>query len=58
MMEKPNYIVSALSKLKLYIESGYIPGINLILTFEKKDMPLDIVYVNSLISHFFGDIYL
>ncbi len=58
MMEKPNYIASALSKLKLYIESGYIPGINLILTFEKKDMPLDIVYVNSLISHFFGDIYL
>lgn len=58
MVDKPNYILSATSKLKLYIESGYIPGVNLIMTFEKKDMPLDIIYVDTLISHFFGDLFL
>ena len=58
LMDKPNYVVNAISKLKLYIESGYIPGNNLITTYESKDTPLDILYVDLLISHFFGDLFL
>ena len=55
LMDRPNYVVNAISKLKLYIDSGFIPGSNLIITFESKEAPLDIIYVNLLISHFFGD---
>ncbi len=42
------------NKMRTYINNGFIPGDNLILTYETKDRPLDINYVQNLISFHFG----
>lgn len=44
---------NALSKLQLYMEHGWIPSVNLILTFETKEYPLDMAYVEGLIKDYF-----
>ncbi|WP_051204299.1 hypothetical protein [Butyrivibrio sp. VCD2006] len=49
-----SYQNTMFSKIRNYIDCGYIPGDNLILTFETKNCPLDISYVQNLIMyHFF-----
>lgn len=53
MMDVPSYAQNAIQKISLYTSHGYIPGINLITTFETKEHPLDIRYVEALISHYF-----
>ena len=40
-------------KLNTYIENGYIPGKNLIMTFEDKAHPLTIEDVQGMIEHYF-----
>ena len=39
-------------KLKKYIENGYIPGKNLIITWETKNTPLSIEEVSKMIEHY------
>ena len=53
MMGDPTYRRNALSKLQLYMEHGWIPSVNLILTFETKEYPLDMAYVEGLIKDYF-----
>ena len=53
MMGDPTYRRNALSKLQLFMEHGWIPSVNLILTFETKEYPLDMAYVEGLIKDYF-----
>ena len=53
MVDEPAYRRNALSKLQLYMEHGWIPYVNLILTFETKEYPLDMAYVEGLIKDYF-----
>ena len=43
-----------MNKLRTYLNNGIYPGVNLIMSFETKDMPIDEVYVNHLLSYYFG----
>ena len=53
LMEDGKYANSVRAKLGSYLEAGFIPGKNMIMTFEGRDWPLDINYVLLLISYFF-----
>ncbi len=50
-----NYQGPMLNKIRTYISNGYVPGSNLIITFETKTCPLDISYLENLISYHFLD---
>ena len=52
LMDDPHYVNNALSKLKLYITNGYIPGINLIITSETNQTPLNPLLVNDYVHRF------
>lgn len=54
MVDDHEYLTKNMQKVIKYIEAGYIPGVNLILTYETKNNPLDIRYVNALVEYFFG----
>ncbi len=47
MMDDPSYVHKALNKINTYIRNGYIPGKNLLLTFESKAIPLNMRNVES-----------
>ena len=53
LMDDPGYRKNAMSKLQLYASHGIFPSINLITTYETKDIPLNPEYVNLLVSHYF-----
>ena len=53
MMDDPEYRFKNLEKIKDYENSGYIQGINLIMSFETKDNPLDTEHIKKLIKTFF-----
>lgn len=53
MMDNPSYAQNTFQKLSLYTSHNYIPGVNLIATFETKNQPLDVTYIDVLIDHFF-----
>lgn len=48
MMDSPEYAQNAVSKLNAYSESGYIPGVNFISTFETTSSPLNTKTVEKL----------
>ena len=52
-MDDPKYRKTFFWKQSLYAQYGYMPGINIIYTFEDKDNPLDTRYVDRLIKKFF-----
>lgn len=52
MMDDPKYANAQLKKISSYARKGYIPGKNLILTFESKERPLDTFCVDGLIETF------
>lgn len=54
LMDDRNYAANACRKLETYIRAGYIPMINLILTSETKDHPLDYGIVRMLIAYYFS----
>lgn len=47
MMDDSSYVHKALNKINTYIRNGYIPGKNLLLTFESKAVPLNMRNVES-----------
>ena len=47
MMNDSSYVHKALNKINTYIRNGYIPGKNLLLTFESKAVPLNMRNVES-----------
>lgn len=53
MMDNPSYSQNTFQKLVLYTSHNCIPGVNLITTFETKNHPLDVTYIEMLIDHFF-----
>ncbi len=54
MMDKQSYADSAFRKMQLYCEEGYIPGIQLIMTFETGGKPLSPSDVNQILELYFG----
>ena len=54
MMDNPDYCAKSYSKLQFYISHGIVPTFNLITTYETKDKPLDMDYVETLIEHYFS----
>ena len=52
-MDDPKYRKTFFWKQSLYAQHGYVPGINIIYTFEDKDNPLDTRFLDRLIKKFF-----
>ncbi|MBR3183102.1 MAG: hypothetical protein IKF61_01965 [Firmicutes bacterium] len=52
MLDDPVYLEKAMKKIEAYIANGYIPGINLIITFESSKHPLNLNTVDKLIETF------
>ena len=52
-LDNEEYRFKNLEKIKDYENSGYIQGINLIMSFETKDNPLDTTHIRNLIEAFF-----
>ena len=53
LMEDEKYRKNAEQKLELYMRAGYYPMVNLIITTETADHPLDYGLVCDLIDHYF-----
>ena len=57
-MGDPKYVLETfIPKLHDYIKAGYIPGVNLILTYEFKDLPLTQETVDATLDHYYGKEY-
>ncbi|WP_024866329.1 hypothetical protein [Butyrivibrio sp. FCS014] len=54
-MDDPKYRNKAINKLRTYIKNGYIPGVNLIVTYETLQYPLSILEVKRMITHYFSN---
>ena len=52
-LDKPSYVDNTTLKLNTYIKNGWIPGVNLIMTTETADLPLDIRQVENLVNYHF-----
>ena len=52
MADDPNYLRKTHYCEKLYLEAGIIPWVNMIVTAETKDSPLDIQWVDKLIDFY------
>ena len=52
MMDDPEYAETAVRKLNSLAHSGYLPGDNLILTFETRNAPLNTTLLKKLISRY------
>lgn len=53
MMDNQTYRGHALHKISDYMSGGYIPGDNLIFTFESQNTPYDQEYIDAVIDHYF-----
>ena len=54
MMDNPDYCNHACDKIKLYCRHGIIPSVNLILTYETKQCPLNADKVEMILQEYFG----
>ncbi len=52
LMDDPEYARRAYEKIQAYIESGIMPGVHLIMTFETKNQPLSVKVVEDTIKRF------
>lgn len=52
-MDDVEYVKNVFTKLQSYVNYGIIPGINLILTFETKEHPLEVELVEQLLDYYF-----
>lgn len=53
MIDDPTYCESAFNKMKVYVNNGIIPSINLINTFESQIHPIDSGKIQSIIQEYF-----
>ena len=53
-MDDEDYQQDFMKKMRTYLNNGIYPGINLIMSFETQEMPLDEVYVQHLLEYYFG----
>lgn len=54
MMDDETYVHSWSQKMRIYIQNGIIPGVQLICTYETKDHPINSIQVQKIIDNFFG----
>ena len=52
MMDDPEYADKAVRKLSTFNSNGYYPGVNMIITFETKSVPLSGKQVKEFIQHY------
>lgn len=52
-MDDPHYASQAYSKLQLYASNGIIPNINLIITCETKEHPINTEMIEKIIEYYF-----
>lgn len=52
MMDDPKYIEENMPKIQAYMKNGYLPGKNLILTFETKECPFDVRIIDDIAKQF------
>ena len=52
MMDDISYTRNAYNKLQIYASRGIIPSVNLIVTFETKQNPLDIGTIEQVIENY------
>ncbi len=53
LMDDADYCMQNARKLQAYMQNGLIPNLNLILTSETAEHPLDLELVTKLVEHFF-----
>ena len=53
MMDSIGYAQRAKQKIGAYLDAGYIPTQNLILTYESREEPLDVNHVSLLVGYYF-----
>lgn len=53
LMDDKNYVQTMHSKLKLYTTHGIIPSMQLITTYETKDVPLTVEMIEKIVRHYF-----
>ena len=54
MIDQEDYLEKALKKIRIYLRNGYIPGKNLIMTFETLEEPLGYDTVFQIICDYFS----
>ncbi len=54
-VDDAEYMERTVEKLRKYERNGYIPGVNLILTYETKDMPLSTTLLNAMVEKILND---
>ena len=54
MMDDEDYQQDFIKKMRTYLNNGIYPGVNLIMSFETQEMPLDEIYVQQLLEYYFG----
>ncbi|WP_103981575.1 hypothetical protein [Helcococcus massiliensis] len=54
MMDDIEYRDKTYRKIQAYLDNGYLPGINFIMTFESNSKPLNYKLVDKMISEYFG----
>ena len=52
IIDDPAYFDNMMKKIGLYISNGYLPGQNLIMTFESRTNPLTIDVVQEIITKY------
>lgn len=57
LMDNQEYIANACLKLRSYCENGIVPSINLIVTWETKEHPIQIDDVEELVKKYFSKEY-
>ncbi len=55
MMDDIDYVRKLCSKIEMYAINGIIPSVNLILTYETKEHPLDYEMVEKIIEFYFSE---
>lgn len=54
LMDNPEYCKNVCSKIQLYASNNIIPTINLIMTFETKEYPLNTETIEKIVKEYFG----
>ena len=48
-MDDAEYVITNLSRIRLYEQNGIMPGINLILTMETRQQPINLTVIKQMI---------
>ena len=54
LLDKADYVKNMNSKMQIYTANGFLPGINLITTYENQENPLSFEMIEMLVSYYFS----